>query len=51
MDQDAKDLLTRIAVALEKLAAKPVPLPNGWVWCETAHEWKQLGEYETGRNA
>lgn len=44
-------VLTRIAIALESIAAKPVALPTAWVWDEAAKAWKMPNEYEAGRNA
>lgn len=46
-----EEILERIAVALEKLADRPVVLPNGYVWDERVKNWTHPDEYSLRRSS
>lgn len=49
-DQD-RVILERIAVALEKIANKPVVITNGYVWDEQIKNWTHPDEYAERRSS
>lgn len=49
MTDQERELVERIAVALEKIAAKPVVLPSGFVWDETRKVWALPDDYKEHR--
>ena len=49
MNEEDRAILERIAVALEKLADRPVVLPNGAVWDEQVKNWTHPDEYAERR--
>lgn len=50
-EEDKQELMERAVAALEKLADRPVVLPNGYVWDEQTKNWAHPDAYAGRRSS